>query len=54
MAAAEASSADARANADAGLTVVAHTCWGMVHGDPAPLLAAADHLETIGRPLSDP
>ena len=41
--------ADAQADADANLTMRAGMCRAMVEDDPAPLMAAADHFDRLGR-----
>ena len=40
---------EADAQADPNLTLRAGMCRGMVEDDPAPLLAAADHFDQVGR-----
>jgi DNA-binding CsgD family transcriptional regulator len=50
-AAADASASDGHANDDPELMVVAALCAGMIDDDVDPILAAADHFESIGRPL---
>jgi DNA-binding CsgD family transcriptional regulator len=50
-AAAAAAAADAASDPTSSKTAAAEHCRGLLDGDPAPLLAAADTYRTVGRPL---